>query len=48
MTKKLQWHPSYGWATEKQIQKLREISDGPEKKLILKEIEKQTYKRKGR
>lgn len=39
--KKLDWHPSYGFATEDQIKELREVGLGPRHDQILKEIERQ-------
>lgn len=46
-TKKLQKHPSYGFATEVQIARLKEIGVGPEMDRILKQIAVQT-KNKGK
>lgn len=40
--KRMQKHPSYGYATEDQIKRLDEIGIGPERDTILKAIEKQT------
>lgn len=42
------WHPSYGWATDAQIERLKKCSPGSyEQKKILNEINQQT-KAKGK
>jgi hypothetical protein len=43
---KIPFHPSYGYATPDQVQKLMELKDGTEYKQLLKQIEIQT-KNKG-
>lgn len=43
--KKLEYHPSYGYATEQQIEKLKTLGHCPERDAILKAIEKQTKNR---
>lgn len=39
---RIQYHPAYGYATEDQIKRLKEIGVGMERGQIMKEIEKQT------
>ena len=39
--KKIPWHPSFGYATTEQIEKLNRIGLCPERDYILKQIEKQ-------
>lgn len=39
--KKLEKHPSYGYATPEQIKELGEIGVGPRRTFLLKQIEKQ-------
>lgn len=40
-TKKLPWHPSYGYATPEQIEKLNIMGLGPDRDRVLKQIELQ-------
>lgn len=42
---KIEFHPSYGYATTEQIARLREIGLCPERDQILKDIEQQTRHR---
>lgn len=39
---RLQFHPSYGYATPEQIERLKSIGSGPEMEYLLKQIEEQT------
>lgn len=47
MSTTIPFHPSYGYATAEQIDKLKELKVGPDYHRLLKEIEKQT-KAKGK
>lgn len=42
---RLQFHPSYGYATPEQIDRLKTVGVGAEMDALLKEIEKQTKSR---
>jgi hypothetical protein len=44
---KLQKHPSYGYATQEQIEALKDMGIGPDRDRLLKQIAEQT-KRKGK
>jgi hypothetical protein len=47
LTKKpMQKHPSYGYATPRQIELLKTLPIGPERSKILKDIEEQTRKKR--
>jgi hypothetical protein len=39
---RLKWHPSYGYTTREQIERLKNLGIGPDLELVLKEIKKQT------
>ena len=43
--KRLKWHPSYGYATHEQIERLKRLGIGPDLELLLKQIEEQTNNR---
>ena len=45
--KKIKYHPSHGYATEEQIEKLKTLGMSPDRDLILKQIAEQT-KNKGK
>ena len=39
--KKIPWHPSYGYATPPQVEKLQSLGLGPERDYLLAQIQKQ-------
>ena len=47
MSKTIPFHPSYGYATPEQIEKLKQLKLGADYQSLLKKIEKQT-KAKGK